>query len=192
MTSSRMNILSVLYRSGKTVFRLKDIALLTSETNFQSLNKKINLLVKKGELLNIRKGIYSIPDYNNEELSAKIFSPSYLSLDYVLQKEGVIFQYNRAFTSISYLTRAIEINNSTFIFKKIKNEILVNTTGIEIYPNGTSIASPERALLDYIYLYGDSYFDNPGTLNDKKIKEILPIYNSQILNKRIEKLLQDA
>jgi Ni,Fe-hydrogenase I large subunit len=50
---------------------LKDIALLTSETNFQSLNKKINHLVKKGELLNIRKGIYSIPDYKNKELSAK-------------------------------------------------------------------------------------------------------------------------
>lgn len=192
MISSRNNILPLLYRSGQTVFRLKDIALLAGESNFQSLNKRINYLVLKKDLINLRKGIYALYNYNNEELSSKIFTPSYLSIDYVLQKEGIIFQYSQAYTSISYLSRAVEAGNSTFVFRKIKNEILINTEGINIQKNGTGIASPERALLDYLYLNGESYFDNLNVINKQKIIKLLPIYKSKSLNIRTLKLFQNA
>ena len=178
MNSLQNNILITLYKSGKTVFRLKDIALLTHVTNFQSLNKRVHYLVKKNELINLRKGLYALHNYNKEELAGKIFSPTYLSIDYVLQKEGIIFQYDSTITSISYLSRLVEIDDTTFSFRKIKNEILTNTTGIDIFDNGISIASPERAFLDYVYLNGDSYFDNIAVLNKKTIKKLMPIYNT--------------
>lgn len=192
MNSSRKNILLVLYKTNQTVFRLKDIALLIEENNFQSLNRRVNYLVSKKELLNIRKGTYALPEYNKEELASKIFTPSYLSIDYVLQKEGVIFQYDSSFTSISYLSRTIKMEDSIFSYRKIKNEILTNTTGIEITNNGVFVASTERAFLDYLYLNGDCYIDNPSILNLKKINQILPIYNSATLTQRINKLLKNA
>lgn len=192
MDSSRKNILLVLYKTDQTVFRLKDIALLTGETNFQSLNKRVNYLVKKKELVNIRKGIYALPEYKNEELASKIFTPSYLSIDYILQKEGVIFQYDSAFSSVSYLSRAVELQGFIFSYRKIKNEILTNTTGIDIINDGIFVASAERAFLDYLYLNGDSYIDNPSILNKTKVKQILPIYSSITLSKRVYKILKDV
>ncbi|MGF7141329.1 hypothetical protein [Roseimarinus sediminis] len=192
MDSSRKNILLVLYKTDQTVFRLKDIALLTGETNFQSLNKRVNYLVKKKELVNIRKGIYALPEYKNEELASKIFTPSYLSIDYILQKEGVIFQYDSAFSSVSYLSRAVKLQGFIFSYRKIKNEILTNTTGIDIINDGIFVASAERAFLDYLYLNGDSYIDNPSILNKTKVKQILPIYSSTTLSKRVNKILKDV
>lgn len=192
MTGSQINIIALLYQSGFTVFRLKDIALIAGESNFESINKRINYLVKKGELLNLRKGIYALHNYQTEELASKIISPSYLSIDYVLQKDGVIFQYDSAYTSISYLSRTIEIDNINFVFRKIKNEILINNQGIEVLPNGLHIASTERALLDYLYLNGERYFDNLNKISIAKIKKLLPIYDSKTLEKRTLKLIQHA
>lgn len=187
---SQKNIIALLYQSGFTVFRLKDIALIAGESNFESINKRINYLVKKGELLNLRKGIYALNKYQTEELPSKIISPSYLSIDYVLQKDGVIFQYDSAYTSISYLSRTIEIDNINFVFRKIKNEILINNQGIEVLPNGLHIACTERALLDYLYLNGERYFDNLNKISIPKIKKLLPIYDSKTLEKRTLKLIQ--
>jgi hypothetical protein len=192
MTSSRKNIIAILYESGRTVFRLKDIALFTGQTDALLLAKRLNNMVVNGELINLRKGIYALKDYRKEELASKIFTPSYLSIDYVLQKEGVIFQYDPTYTSISYLSRTIEINGSILIFRKIKNELLVNTAGIRITQDGISMAIAERAFLDYLYLNGDCYIDNPSILNRKQIKEILPIYNSPTLYKRVTKVLNNV
>lgn len=53
------DIILAIYKDVRTVFRLNDIALITGETNFESLNKKLNYYVHKGKLQNPRKGIYT-------------------------------------------------------------------------------------------------------------------------------------
>ena len=73
------NIIIAIYQDMRTVFRLIDIALLTGETAFQPLNKKLNYYVKTGKLNNSRKGIYTKTNYNPQELACKIFIPSYIS-----------------------------------------------------------------------------------------------------------------
>src|SRR5690606_1081161 len=103
------------------VFRMKDIAMLTGETNFQSLNKKLNYHVKTGKLQNPRKGVYTKLNYNPEEMACTVFTPSYISLEYVLQKAGVLFQYDARVTVIGNLSRTIEIEKQTYIFRKIKS-----------------------------------------------------------------------
>jgi len=192
MSGLRNNIILTLYRSGKTVFRLNEIALLTDQNDFVSLNQRVHYLVKKGELSNLRKGIYALNKYSKEELASKIYTPSYLSTDYVLQKAGVIFQYDSSLTSVSYLSRTTEVDGSVFRFRKIKNEILVNSSGININDKGVSIATPERAFLDYIYLNGDCYIDNPSILDKNKIDQILSAFNSPSLDKKAVKILQDV
>jgi len=56
-----------------------------------------------GERLNIRKGIYAKEDYKSEELACLLYTPTYISLGYVLQRSGITFQYDSAITNISYL-----------------------------------------------------------------------------------------
>ena len=193
-SSQRLNqdiVLSV-YKEKRSVFRLKDIALLVGETNFQSLNKKLNYYVLTGKLLNPRKGIYAKPEYNPEELACLIYTPSYISLEYVLQKSGVIFQYDSDITAISYLSRSIEVNDSTFRFHKIKGEVLVNTAGINRQEDHVNIATAERAFLDFMYLNTEYYFDNLNPLNKKTVFKLLSIYQSRALSKRVEKKFRDG
>jgi hypothetical protein len=186
--SIKNNIILAIYKEARTVFRLRDVALILGENNFESLNKKLNYYVRTGKLLNPRKGIYAKPDYNNEELACLLYTPSYISLEYVLQKEGVIFQYDSRITSISYLCRTIEIENNTFIYRKIKGEIIANSKGIIRIDNQLNFATPERAFLDLLYLSKNAYFDNINPLNKEKVYDLLPIYMSKALTDRVNKL----
>src|SRR5690606_15407841 len=126
-----------------------------------------------------------------EELACLLYTPSYLSLEYVLQKAGVIFQYDSRFTAVSYLSRSVEADNHVIAYRKIKNEILVDTRGIQRKGN-VNIAIPERAFLDTLYLNTTYYFDSIHSLNGEIIRELLPIYNSKRLIQRVNKLLLDG
>jgi hypothetical protein len=185
----KMNIVLAIFRDIRTVFRLNEIAMLVGETNFQSLNKKLNYYVRTGKLQNPRKGIYTKPDYSLEELACSIFTPSYISLEYVLQKSGVVFQFDSSITAISYLSRSIEVSGRTYRFRKIKGEILVNTTGIIRQENHINIASVERAFIDLMYLNSEYYFDNLKPINKQIIHKLLPLYKSKTLSDRVNKLL---
>ena len=186
-----MDLIYTLYNDTRSVFRLKDVSMLTGETNFNSLNMKLNYYVRTGRLQNPRKGLYCKPNYNLCELACRIFSPAYISLEYVLQRGGVVFQYDSRYTVLSYLNRELEIDNNVFSFRKIKNELLVSQQGILQQGNTETIATPERAFLDMLYLNGAMYFDNLNSLKRDLIEQILPIYNSKILTKRVKKLFEN-
>ena len=51
-----MDLIYTLYNDDRTVFRLKDVAMLTGETSFNSLNMRLNYYVRTGRLQNPRKG----------------------------------------------------------------------------------------------------------------------------------------
>lgn len=192
MSGSRNTVSDIIlkiYSEKFTVFRLRDISILTGETDFQSLNKKLNYYVRTGKLGNPRKGIYTKPGYSNEELACNIFIPSYISLEYVLQKTGIIFQYDSRITMVSYLSRSIEIENQLFSFRKIKQGTLVNFSGIIRNRDHINIASPERAFLDLLYLEKEYYFDNLNPLKRDFIMDLLPAYNSKTLAQRVKSLL---
>ena len=100
MYSSRkanQDIVFAVYKDKRTVFRLNDIALLVGESSFQSINKKLNYYVHTGKLKNPRRGIYTKPEYNPEELACNIYTPSYISLEYVLQKYGILNRNGRIY-----------------------------------------------------------------------------------------------
>jgi hypothetical protein len=183
------DIIFELYKSSRTVFRIMDIALLVNIKKTTSLRKKMNYYVQTGKLLNPRKGFYAKEGYKPEELACLLYPPTYISLEYVLQRTGVIFQYDSAITNVSYLTRETDIDNQSFRYRQIKGEILVNTAGIILNKGNINIATRERAFLDMLYLNSRYYFDNLHILDKKKVEQLLPIYYSQTLVNRVNKLL---
>jgi len=183
------NIIFEIYKNSRTVFRINDIALLIGKEKDDTLYKILNYYVKTGKLFNPRKGFYAKEGYKPEELACLLYPPTYISLEYVLQRSGVIFQYDSSITNISYLTRKIEVNNQTFSYRQIKGEILTNTVGIILNKNNINVATLERAFLDMLYLNKDFYFDNLHILNKKAVAKLLPIYSSQTLVKAVNKLL---
>ena len=186
---NKEDVTLAMYRARHTVFRLKEIALITGQSDFQSLNKKLNYAVRTKKIVNPRKGIYALPDYNQEELSCKVFTPSYISLDYVLQQSGVIFQYDSKITSVSYLAREIKVDGRLFSYRKIKGEVLSNPRGIRQDKNHVNIASAERAFLDLLYLNPGYYFDHTNPLDINTVLKLIPIYQSKVLGKRAKQIL---
>jgi len=147
-----------LYSSKSTVFTIDEIALLLGDLNRDNLKARINYYVKRGKLLNLRKGVYAKRGYSPLELAVKIFTPSYISLETILEKGGVIFQKYETIFVVSYLSRKIEVDSHKLQYRRIKEEILINKEGVEL-KKGYAIATKERAFLDALYLYKDYYFE---------------------------------
>lgn len=174
--------ISTILRSKKTVFSFKDIALLWGDSG-NAARVRVNYYLKSKDLYRIHQGIYAKDrNYNKNELATKIYTPSYISFETVLGRAGITFQsYGQIFIA-SYLTREIIAGEQTYSYRKIKESVLTNKAGIE-HKDNYSIAIPERAFLDVIYLNKDYHFDNLSALDWNKVMEILPIYS----NKRMEK-----
>jgi len=183
------NIIFEIFKNCRTVYRINDIALLMGKEKKDTLYKILNYYVKSGKLLNPRKGFYAKEGYKPEELACLLYPPTYISLEYVLQRSGIIFQFDSAITNISYLSRETVIDNQIIRYRQIKGEILTNPAGIILNNNNINIATPERAFLDMLYLNGRYYFDNMHVLNKKTVIKLLPVYNSLILVKTANKLL---
>lgn len=172
----RRDDLLQLLRSKSTIFTIKDVALLWGTTNAQLVRKKLHRYVNAGKLVSVRRGIYAKDkDFENYELATKIFTPAYISLETVLAKAGIVFQFYSQIFVASYLTREVTIAHQTYTFKKIKDSILTNQIGIEVKQN-YFIATPERAFLDILYLNKAYHFDNLSPIRWDIVNKILPIY----------------
>ena len=187
--SSQKNILEVILNSSRSVFNIQSLRIMTECKNSKKLTQSLHYYVKEGKICNPRRGIYTKATYNEQEMACSLFRPAYISLEYVLQRAGVVFQYDDAITCVSYLNRIVEIDDKTYQFRIINPELWIGMEGIRQDDN-ILIATPERAFLDMVYLSaGNCYFDNLHPLNKTKVKQLLPLYQSKVLTERVIKLL---
>ena len=186
MKKYRSYDLGKIYKSSQMVFTIKDFSLIWGVDQPELVRARVNDYVRRGKLYHIRKGIYAKDEnYDKFELATKTYTPSYISLETVLAMEGVIFQYYESIFVVSYLSRELEVDKYKIVYRKIKDEILVNTEGIRQEKN-YFIATKERAFLDALYLYKDYYFDNLELLDKDKVFELAKIYRSKQLTKRVK------
>ena len=187
--SLQNNILEVILSNSRTVFNVQTLRMLSECDDSQKLTKSLNYYVKAGKIRNPRRGIYTKAAYDEKEMACSLFRPAYVSLEYVLQRAGVVFQYNDTVTCVSYLNRIVEIDDKTYQFRIINPELWIGMEGIEQHDN-ILIASPERALLDMVYLSaGNCYFDNLRPIDKAKVKQLMPLYQSKVLTQRTTELL---
>jgi predicted transcriptional regulator of viral defense system len=177
--------LEILLRSPRTVFSTKDVALLWGGQTKSVVRVRLNYYAKTGKLIRVRRGFYAKDEhYDRFELATRINTPSYISFETVLTREGVNFQYYGNIFVASYINREIDIEGQKITFIRMKDYVLSDTTGIE-HKNGIAIATRERAFLDRVYVSKDYHFDNLADLDWDKVFEILPIYHNQRLEKKI-------
>lgn len=186
--NSPQNSITSIWQSPATVFTVNDLAFLLNEPRTDLIAKRMYYYVREGRLLNPRRGIYCKPRYNPEELACLLYTPSYLSLEYVLQRAGVVFQYDSALTALTYRSRTIEMDKLTIRYHQMSSLLITDMRGITNKGN-VNIAIPERAFLDTLYINSNYYFDNLRPLNQDVVRELLPIYNSSRLAERCEKFL---
>lgn len=162
-------------KSDQTVFSFSDLSQAVNGYTGSKLRSALKYAVKKNDLFRISKGIYSLStEYSRQEFANKYRCPSYISLYTVLQKEGVVFQPYSSIYIISNRSQETEMDGQKYLYRKIKDSILLNTLGVK-NKNGIQTACVERAICDKLYLDGDEYFDNlrdvswelMGQLNDE-------------------------
>lgn len=186
-----MKYLSLLLASKSTVFTISELKILFWIQNATQINAILQRMKHKNILKNIGYGLWVFQEYNPLELASKLTAPSYISLESVLQKSGIIFQhYEKTITLVSNNTFTKEIDGRIFEYHKIKNAILTNPIGLE-YRGNFSIAKPERALCDMVYLYKQITFDNLTSLDYQQLETIAQIYPKPTYL-LIKKLIQNA
>ena len=181
------NLIAKLYESPKTILTTKDIALIWEETNTVNLTSKIKYYAKEGSLIRLTRGVFAKnKEYEVKELATSIYTPSYISFETVLREAGIIFQHHDSIFVAGHYPTTKKIDDKTITFRKLKDSVLYSAVGIKNEKN-YSIATPERAFLDTIYLSPKFYFDNLRSINWGTCFELAKIYDNKQLIKRLKK-----
>lgn len=179
------NLIAKLYQSPKTILTTKDIALIWQETNTANLLSKIKYYAKQGSLIRLTRGVFAKnKEYEVKELATSLYTPSYISFETVLREAGIIFQHHDSIFVAGPYPLTKKIDGHVITFRKLKESVLYNALGVKNEKN-YSIATPERAFLDTIYLSPKFYFDNLRSVNWETCFELAKIYDNKQLIKRI-------
>jgi predicted transcriptional regulator of viral defense system len=165
---------------------------------------QIAFWLKKGYLKKIKHGLYILAkDSGSVEpmlLAGKIYEPSYLSLEFALNYYGIIPDIPGTYTSVtSKTTKYFKNQFGNFTYQKIKSEIF---TGYEtkVEKNVSfNIATPEKALIDYLYLNKNKIKDDIYFWKEMRIdedfrfkKKKLDLYERLLGDKKVGKLIDSV
>lgn len=148
-----------------------------------NVNDKIANLVKNGELIRLKKGVYTFSKaYLTKPIDLlsvanKLYSPSYVSFDYALSYYGMIPERVNEITSATCKNKKLfETPIGRFSYKKIplKAYSLGVDWDYDENEGGRFIATAEKALCDKI-----RYDRGIGTLSQNAMKEYL-VYDLRV------------
>jgi len=143
----------------------------------ENLNYWVKKLLKGGEIVALKKGLYVsrlyllslektpiLKEQYLEYLANIIRYPSYISLEYALAKYGIIPEGVYAVTSVTTKTPRIYKNKlGNFLYKNIKSDLFNGFEVTDFEGKRIKIASRAKALFDFFY------FRKTGRLEDLRI-----------------------
>lgn len=124
---------------------------------YSNINQKISLETKKGNLVRVKRGLYSNNILIDSPIIANIcYFPSYISFEYALSYYGLIPEYVTIYTSAVYKKKnnnIYRLKEVAFEYRSIPDEafnegitFLKNEDGIRY-----KIATKEKAICDTLY-----------------------------------------
>ena len=126
-----------------------------------SLDQRLWRALKEGRILQLRNGLYMTNLFYFQEsdrvklaefIASQIRFPSYLSLEYVLQKYHLLENFG-SITSISSKTGHLYKNFlGTFEFKNVKSLLYCGFEEVCFHQQKYFVATKAKALFDYLYL----------------------------------------
>jgi predicted transcriptional regulator of viral defense system len=131
---------------------------------------------RKGLLVRLRQGYYTFPEYKSKPdfalyFANRIYRPSYVSLHSALAFYGMIPEAVVQVTSVTSLKTAEFANDfGTFSYKSVREELMFGYNLKPIADGRTVLlASPEKALLDLLYLY--PFYNTEDELEELRLDE---------------------
>jgi predicted transcriptional regulator of viral defense system len=167
------------------IFTLDDIRLLAPRFSRNRLVEWMN----KEYIVRLRKNYYTfadieINDHFLYEIANRIYYPSYISLETALSYYNLIPETVYSFTSLSTRKTGKFTNiYGTFIYKTISKDLFWGYNILEKENSKFLIASPEKALLDYLYFNKNINNENDFFELRFNFQEFKDIYSEELLNK---------
>ncbi len=110
--------------------------------------------IKKGAFVRLKAGLFAIRNKFPSDFAVanRLYFPSYISLESALSYYNLIPETVYAVTSVtSKATREFEVVNRLFDYRKIKKEAFTGYIPKLINGEMVYIATPEKAVADYLY-----------------------------------------
>ena len=167
--------------------------LLAGDVDPKLIRIQLSRWIKAGKIYQLRRGLYSIaPPYQRQQphpflVANHLQKASYVSLQSALSFYGLIPEVVNITTSVSTgRPERLDTPLGTFEFRHIKTELLFGYRMTELGEQSALIATPEKALLDLIYLQpgGDSltYLKELRLQNTEKLDKDLLRRQSEKFN----------
>ena len=176
------NRLKILMDSGKTVFTPQDLRTLWGEGELNAKTNAVRMVVK-GLILRIAKGYYALSQqYNIYELANRMVTPSYVSFQSALAYAGISFQVRNQIECAARVNARKKRGAILYVYYVLKDDLFFNLDGIRI-KEGLSVASPERAILDSLYLGFLPDIDDSSKINATALKRLCSLYPKTVREK---------
>jgi len=192
-------------RFAELKVKFRDLPLLPTKIIFAKANgadlNQLNRWRKQGLLLQLRRGLYILAKSERKiepsriYLAGQLYQPSYVSLEYALNRYGLIPERVADVTSVTTKKTAKFANDfGTFVYQTIKPAAFRGfVAGRDEAGLSYFMAEPEKAVADFVYLnlpgiaagaaektLLESFrFQNLGSLRKGKILEYFGVFNSK-------------
>lgn len=137
-------------------------ALNAKEGDNQRIRDMLWRWAKKGHIIRLKRGIYMTRRFYElhqnhasfrPAVSAILLPQSYISLEYVLQQEGILTDVTYPITSVTLKnTKTIDNSVGTFIYRHVKPQLYTGFRQESFYGMIFNQSSAAKALFDYFYL----------------------------------------
>lgn len=132
--------------------------------------------LKKGYLIQLRQGYYTFTEYKSKPdyplyFANRIYRPSYISLHSALSFYGMIPEIVVQITSVTSIKTCFFRNDfGEYSYKKVKEDLMFGSDLKSMADNRTvQFATPEKALLDLLYLY--PFYNNKNEIEALRLDE---------------------
>ena len=165
--------------------------LITTGGNPADLGRQLSRWVNSGNLIQLRRGLYALSEQYQKTIphtflvANRLKRASYVSMQSALEFYGLILEHVPSVTSVTTGRPDDRVTPlGSFIYRHIKKALFFAYRTIDLGDDQSAfIATPEKALLDLLYLTPGS--DDPDYLRELRLQ------NVQTLNKNILTELAD-
>jgi len=165
------------------IFTKKDVVALF-DGNLQTRNSRLQRARQHGKLLPLKKGLFidattylQQPDKFKltEYIASQMCQPSYISLEYVLEKYHLLFPRSEPspITSITTkTTRSFTNFAGSFTYSNVKPSIYFGFEEVDFQGQKYHIATKAKALFDYFYMDSTLDYRNEKHLKHQLFEEL--------------------
>lgn len=125
----------------------------------KTIEVQVSRWAKAGKLIQLKRGVYLLAqpyrkvDVFGPYIASVLKKPSYLSLEKALEYHNLIPEAVPVYTSVTTKRQGNFASKfGTFDYRHIKNSLFWGYNSVRFKEQTAFIASPEKALLDFLYL----------------------------------------